>query len=675
MADLQEAVAAETLHVALELVAGGDPDEALAVLRQHGPEAASAPSGREGLGAAYRAVAEALLREGRTHSALAACDDADGLLGAGCPALLASREAAFRMLAQAERPAEVTKLLKALCSAGAGEEGGCSAQGAPSEAIFNCCIDCAIRSGACREAWECLELALLRSRRVDKYFVSILAKSLETQGDRALVQRGLGLVDLFIEGQPDNADEIVFNSLLNVLCKVGDMSRLRSAFAKMQRLGIAPSAVTYGTVAKAYGRAQDTDAVLKIWKDMRDADDEGLVGGRNPVTFGCILDACVRCGHMDKAMTIFQEMRSRGMSKSTVLYAIVIKGLAKSKDLARALHLYKEMRLQSVPLNVVTFNSLIDACVRCSDMHTATLLVQDMTNMGIGPDLITFSTLIKAYSKIGAVDQALALARALKSRGLRCDEIVYNSLIDGCARASRPREGLEVFDEMMMSSVPPSNITFSILVKMYFNASCPDEAFRLIDEMPKSYRCLPSRVVYAQLASSAAQHGGRSLARAAAVFDGLAGRRGAKLLDAGIIGVLLTGCVQHGDLETAVSLAYRCPAGGPTVHGPRGEHCPAEGVPAELRGLPEAPGRGAEARGRELVQHLQRRKALSSPQLRALEGALGFPSGEAQRAAKAAASVQALAWTPEAPSDGSPPRPQPAGLVQRSAAQVRYASV
>lgn len=37
----------------------------------------------------------------------------------------------------------------------------------------------------------------------------------------------------------------------------------------MQDYGVAPSAVTFGTVVKAYGRARDTEAVIKVWNQMR----------------------------------------------------------------------------------------------------------------------------------------------------------------------------------------------------------------------------------------------------------------------------------------------------------------------------------------------------------------------------------------------------------------------
>jgi pentatricopeptide repeat protein len=236
--------------------------------------------------------------------------------GAGTvPAILpSSQEIVLRALVQAQQLTKAAELLRNLCNAGVTP---------PGDTVFNGVVDAAVRARAYAEAWDVLELLLLHRRRADKYFVSILTKSLESSNDRRWVRRGISLVDRFIEQQREDVDEIVFNSLLNVLGHVGDMLKLQQTLSKMVEYGVPPSAVTYGTVVKAYGRARDIDAVLKVWNEMR-----GRCLGVNPVTCGCVLDACVKCGHLDKAMAIFQEMRLQGLHKNTVLYATLIKGLA-----------------------------------------------------------------------------------------------------------------------------------------------------------------------------------------------------------------------------------------------------------------------------------------------------------------------------------------------------------
>jgi pentatricopeptide repeat protein len=586
----------EALHCALSLAQGNDADEAVEVLRC---ECAKAPA--DLLGTAYHAVFEAYLRSDRIEHAFDLLTELQQLGAERCVVSAASQEIVLRSLVQAQQHARASELLRSMCASNA----------APGDAVFNSVVDAAVRARAYGEAWDVLELLLAHQRRADKYFVSILTKSLESSNDKKWVRRGINLVDRFIEQQKEDVDEIVFNSLLNVLGHVGDMLKLQQTLNKMSDYNVPPSAVTYGTVVKAYGRSRDIDAVLKVWQDMRNR-----CLGVNPVTCGCVLDACVKCGHLDKAMAIFQEMRLQGLHKNTVLYATLIKGLAKVRDLMGAIHLYQEMRMESVPCNLVTFNSLMDVCVRCGDLHMAALFLQDMINMGIEPDLITFSTLIKGYSHTGEVHKALALCKELKQRGLKCDEIMYNSLIDGCAKANKLHEGLLVFDDMLQSRVPPSNITFSILVKLQFEAGHIQEAFRLVDDMAGKYRCVPSRIVYTVLLRCCGQQGGPALARGAAMLTELAGKRNSKLPDQGMVSAVIAGCVQHSDFDLASRVVREFAAAGGAKRGNTGL------VPTDsLRSLFEALGSNAEAQGIDLLEFL-RRRALPNAQIAQLQAAL-----------------------------------------------------
>merc|ERR1719158_2728924 len=99
-----------------------------------------------------------------------------------------------------------------------------------------------------------------------------------------------------------------------------------------------------------------------------------------------MLDACVKCGHLEKAIQVFQQMKAKGLHRNTILYATLIKGFAKSKDPQAARNLYNEMVQEGVPANVVVFNSLIDSCVRAGDLHAAAEVLQQMTAASVVPD-------------------------------------------------------------------------------------------------------------------------------------------------------------------------------------------------------------------------------------------------------------------------------------------------
>jgi len=386
---------------------------------------------------------------------------------------------------------------------------------APNEATLNLLMDTAARSGShLDEAWDILEEMQKQNLKADKYTVSILTKQLSDRiSDKRRVPRGVAMVEYFLKTQPEDVDEVLVNSLLDVFCKLGDMPRLEATLDRMREYGIRGSAVTYGTIVKAYGRAGNIERVLQAWEEMQE---EGLEA--NAVTYGCMLDACVKCGHLEKALHIFAIMKQRGLHRNTILYATLIKGFAKSKDPLAAKNLYREMRSERVPCNVVVFNSLIDACVRACDLQGAGEVLQEMSATNVRPDLITFSTLIKGYCSNGELSKAMRLQEELQARQLECDEIVYNSLLEGCVKAGDLQLGLQMFSEMRQKHVRPSAVTFSILVKLLSRAGRLDLAIHLVsEEMRQMHGVQPTRMVWSCLVTCCLK--ARDLSRAVMTLD------------------------------------------------------------------------------------------------------------------------------------------------------------
>jgi len=318
------------------------------------------------------------------------------------------------------------------------------------------------------EAWDALEEMQRSGLRTDRFTVSrMLMKTLADARrfwDVNKVNRSVALVDRFIQQQPEEADEVLFNALLDTHCRMKDVPGLQATFQTMRRLGIQPSHVTLGILVKAYGQACDIKSVLRLWDEMVEQRQQA-----NAVTYGCMINACVRCGQTEKALEIFNEMKRFRKHCNTILYTTLIKGYGNEKDLNHALSLFKEMKDEGVPYNTIAYNSIIDVCIKCSAMQAAEDIFREMIAIesSVQPDLITYSTLLKGYCQVGNLDKALHIAETIKAHGLKCDELVYNTLMDGCVKANDLSAGVGLFAEMMNSGMRPSSITHSIFLRLY----------------------------------------------------------------------------------------------------------------------------------------------------------------------------------------------------------------
>jgi len=334
------------------------------------------------------------------------------------------------------------------------------------------------------EAWNALEDMQRQGIVTDKYTVSRML--MKTVGDGrskfvpSRIYRGMSIVEHFIEQQPKDVDEVLFNALLDTCCRLKDLTRLETIVASMKKLQVTPSPVTLGILVKTYGQAGDLAKVLQVWEEM-----EQQKALANSVTYGCMMDACIKCGCLQKAEDIFQAMRAEGKHKNTILYTTLIKGYGMEKDLGRALELFREMPAEGVPYNTITYNSMMDACVKCGDLSTAEGLLREITSgdSPLEPDLISFSTILKGYCHNGDLDKALQVLESMKARGLRSDELVYNTLMDGCVKVSDVSAGLGLFEEMVQVGLKPSAITNSILLRLYQKAGYEEGASEAVAQL------------------------------------------------------------------------------------------------------------------------------------------------------------------------------------------------
>lgn len=338
-------------------------------------------------------------------------------------------------------------------------------------------LEIVMRQHGVDEAWGMLEEMQRQGVTTDKFTVSRMLMKTVGDGRRCLntsaVYRGIALVEQYINLQPTDVDEVLFNALLDTCCRLKDLHRLEAIVTRMRELKVTPSPVTLGILVKTYGQAGDLQKVLQVWDEM-----EKQRGLANAVTFGCMIDACVKCGNLAKANEIFQGMKNENKHRNTILYTTLIKGHGLERDLKRALALFQEMHDEGVPYNTITYNSIIDVCIKCSDVPTAECLLRQMTSYDslVKPDLITFSTLLKGYCHIGDIDKALQVAESIKRRGLCCDELVYNTLMDGCVKANDIAVGIGLFEEMVQNGMRPSSITHSILARLYQRGGFEDDA-------------------------------------------------------------------------------------------------------------------------------------------------------------------------------------------------------
>jgi len=269
----------------------------------------------------------------------------------------------------------------------------------------------------------------------------------------------------------------------------------------------------------------------------------------NEIALGCMLDALVNCKQTEAAVKLLGQWVGK-VAPNAVMYSTLIKGFANARRSDRAMDLWEEMKERAVKPNIVAFNSVVDALARVGNMNEVSKLFVAMDAVGVKADVVTYSTIIKGYCVSGDLDKAFEVFRSMKENNMLADNIIYNTVLDGCVRNNRMDLADLVLEDMEKNNIAPSNFTLGIIVKMWGRRKQLLKALEAVETIPAKHGFVANCQVRTCLMCTCLNNS--AVEKGIEVFREIRGAGFAT--DAKAYGALISGCVRHGRIETAVHL-------------------------------------------------------------------------------------------------------------------------
>ena len=112
-----------------------------------------------------------------------------------------------------------------------------------------------------------------------------------------------------------------------------------------------------------------------------------------PIVHDCLLPnrACAKGGNTQRALSLLQVVKDKGLPLDTYCYTAVIDACAKAKLWKRALELLDEMQQQGIEPSEVTYSVTISACGNGGQWKKALDLLQLMKSKGMSVNVITYN--------------------------------------------------------------------------------------------------------------------------------------------------------------------------------------------------------------------------------------------------------------------------------------------
>ncbi|KAL6515187.1 hypothetical protein OROHE_018819 [Orobanche hederae] len=378
---------------------------------------------------------------------------------------------------------------------------------------------------ACTHLW-CLELGkqiqgcVHKCRFVDSLFVQSALLGLHSKcgkmEDACRVFRSMETRDL-----------VSWNALIGGYVAQGLSNSAVLVFCSMLREGMLPDIFTFGSVLRATAR------------NIRLAKANIVHGyiiqfgfGSHKFLNGSLIDAYVKCGNLDSATQIYNNMQNKDLVSCTSL----IKGYAyKDTNCRAALQLFNDVQ-KDMAIDNILLCSMLNICAKTALLILGRQLHANFLKNQNQLDLATGNALIDMYSKSGVIEDAKRVFDGMEEKNI----ISWTSLIAGYGKHGYGHEAFALCVKMQDEGLEPNDATFLSLLFACSHTGLTKEGWECFSNMVRKHNILPRTEHYTCLVDLLGRGG-----RLEEAYDLMC--RISVDSDASVLGAVLGACSTYGD--------------------------------------------------------------------------------------------------------------------------------
>ncbi|KAL3521624.1 hypothetical protein ACH5RR_019773 [Cinchona calisaya] len=278
----------------------------------------------------------------------------------------------------------------------------------------------------------------------------------------------------------------VGNALISLYARCDKMEDARRAFELLFEKNL----VSYNTIIDAYAKNLNSDDSFDFFSEIEDsgvrvdaftyasllsgAASVGAVGKGEQIharllkagfeSNQCICNALIsmysRCGNIEAAFQVFQEMSDRNI----ISWTAMITGFAKHGSAERALDMFNKMLSSGVKPNEVTYVAVLSACSHAGMIDEGWKYFRSMSEYhGISPRMEHYACMVDLLGRSGFLEKAVQF---IKSMPFVADALVWRTLLGACQVHGNVELGKHAA-EMIHEQDPNDPAAYVLLSNLY----------------------------------------------------------------------------------------------------------------------------------------------------------------------------------------------------------------
>lgn len=368
----------------------------------------------------------------------------------------------------------------------------------------------------------------------DSFTYSIILNGAKTMKmELPLIKEILEDIKIAIKDKNQKIDEVVFNTILEILFSYDLLDQFDFYHSEMKRQNIPESSYTFSVILKKLSKLEDFDKINSLFDEILEK--KVTISDFN---YGFILDYFAKSGRMDNAMAIYKKLRKNNIELSSIIFTTMIKGFINIEDYKSALEVFNDIKhLTEQPGMIITYNCALDVMINMGGIDNALVLFEEIDKQ-FKADLISYSIIVKGLCKINQKQKAFDMIKRMINSKIEYDVSIINMFLENCAASEEQKLGVNCFETLMKLKVCFNEITMGIMVKIYGASFKLKNAFELLDFMPKQ-NLKPSLIFFTNLIHVSFYNKKPAKAELAATLMKNAGIKGDKLMYSKLIEGLL----------------------------------------------------------------------------------------------------------------------------------------
>ncbi|XP_015898746.4 pentatricopeptide repeat-containing protein At3g24000, mitochondrial-like [Ziziphus jujuba] len=268
-------------------------------------------------------------------------------------------------------------------------------------------------------------------------------------------------------------DQHVLCSTLNACAAVKAHTLGKCLHSSIVKFGFELQVVVGNALIDMYSKSGNMESASNVF---------GIVSEcRNIVSYSSLIDGYVEIDQIEKAVSLFLELRRQGIDPNEFTFSSLIKACATQAALEQGVQLHAQVVKFNFNGDPFVSSGLVDMYGKCGLLHHSNQVFNEIGN----PTEIAWNSLLSVFSQHGSGKEAVQTFDKMLRAGVKPNAITFVSLLIGCSHAGMVEEGLNYFHSMeKIYGVVPREEHYSCIIDLFGRAGRIREAENFIKSMP-----------------------------------------------------------------------------------------------------------------------------------------------------------------------------------------------